>query len=154
MDRVSYGERGRREHTRDFFRIQILCSITRDVFGEAVRLEALLNGLEDDLFEGAGRVLAELSRVGMVAVWHRVRRWRRHGEGGNDESRTGLDPLGLVLAQPERGVWAWLDQAGEGTGASPGRFNRASNHIRGGAGRGERRQTTRTPSAPLPSPQS
>ena len=61
MDRVSYGERGRREYTRDFFRIQILCSITRDMFGEAVRLEALLNGLEDDLFEGAGRVLAELS---------------------------------------------------------------------------------------------
>ena len=54
----------------DLFRVEVLCAVARDVFGEAVELEAAFDGLEDDVFEGTDCVLAELARVGVHCEGH------------------------------------------------------------------------------------
>ena len=62
------------------------------MFRETKDLEALTYGLEDYFFEGAFRVLAELARVRVVAVWHQETRGRR------------LDHRGSAVCFPTQGL--------------------------------------------------
>ena len=59
-----------RRYEKNLFWVKILGAITRDMLGKAVRLEALLDRLEDDVFKRADCVFAELTRVGVMAVRH------------------------------------------------------------------------------------
>ena len=65
------------------------------MFRKTKDLEALTYGLEDYFFEGAFRVLAELARVRVVAVWHQeTRGWRLDHRSSAVNFPTGLSDRG------------------------------------------------------------
>lgn len=73
----------------DLFGVQIFRTIARDMLCEAVCFKSLPNRFENDLFQCALRMFAELTRVRMMAVRH-------------DELMTVVDMIAvLVLCLPD-----------------------------------------------------